>query len=168
MNNFIESFERTEFSDRLQGVLGRSLIIATRFDKMCTNLCKAIKISSILLKEGNTEKTYEKMNEFFKKHMNLNSSINFFMLPKDILSVLLNAKDARNEIVHSLPNAIIIGEDSTDEVSFIEETKKLVGDVVDGDIIISIFTCAYNKDPIPTKEFLDGYKDSVLSWVVEE
>lgn len=41
---FIDDFEKTENSDYLHGVLGRSLIIATRFDSMCTTLSQAMDI----------------------------------------------------------------------------------------------------------------------------
>ena len=32
---FLDDFERTEHSDALHGMLGRALIVATRFDAMC-------------------------------------------------------------------------------------------------------------------------------------
>ena len=167
MDDFIKNFERTEFSDYLHGILGRSLVVATRFDKMCTFLYKAIEIHSTLI-EKKSEDNFEKMNDFFKKHVSLGNSIKLLGLPDDITSTLYKAKDSRNEIVHSLPNTIAIGEDLTDQGLFIEETKKLVSDVVEGDIIISILTCAYNNSPLPVKDFLDKYKYSVLSWVIEE
>ena len=167
MNGFIENFERTEFSDYLHGILGRSLVVATRFDKMCTFLYKALEIYSTLT-EKSSEDNFEKMNAFFKKHVSLGNSIKSLNLPDDITSTLYKAKDSRNEIVHSLPNSIAIGEDTTNQDIFIEETKKLVSDVVEGEIIISILTCAHNDSPLPVKDFLDNYKDSVLSWVIEE
>lgn len=42
MSVFIADFERSENSDQLFGIVGRALVIATRFDSMCKALARAI------------------------------------------------------------------------------------------------------------------------------
>ena len=43
-NIFLTDFEITEYSESIHSILGRSLIIATRFDSMCDVLSKFLKL----------------------------------------------------------------------------------------------------------------------------
>lgn len=46
---FIDDFERTENSDALHAILGRSLIVATRFDAMCKAAALQVDFRKVVL-----------------------------------------------------------------------------------------------------------------------
>lgn len=99
---FIDDFEKTENSDYLHGVLGRSLIIATRFDSMCTTLSQAMDIKLGAFFYTNNEEFKVFYQKIISKYRTLNTSIKTFILPEEIGEILHKARESRNEIAHSL------------------------------------------------------------------
>ena len=103
--NFIYDFERTENSDYLHGVIGRCLIVATRFDAMCTTLADAIKYKELFV---NNDSDFENfVNKISTKYSNLNNSIQGLPIDKNFKVILHEAREARNEIAHSLTKGLI-------------------------------------------------------------
>jgi len=190
---FFEDFERTEYSDFIHGVIGRGLIIATRFDCSCNGLAMAIECRNNGLAMAMAIKTDDFdnfVNKIFSKYRPLNKSINSFELPNDIYTMLHppftsffnkkspndictmlhNARKARNEIAHSLCKGLDGCADvRTDESQFIEEVSRLINDITYGDIVISQLTHIFNKDSVHiSDELVKEYQQDVLNWVVKE
>jgi hypothetical protein len=166
---FIEDFERTENSDYLHGVIGRSLIVATRFDAMCTALSKAIEIKTGAVYLLASDEDFDQfVTQAETKYRTLNSSINSFELPDQISDILHQARKARNEVAHSLTKGLegcIDTKISND--SLIDEVSGLLAKIVDGDIISSVLISNFNDEPILNNVSLEGYKDKIINWVVE-
>lgn len=165
---FIDDFERTENSDALHAILGRSLIVATRFDA----LCKAAAILVDLRKETchMSEEAYKSnlLTKIAEKHRSLNSSINTIALPNDVSVLLRDANEARNAVAHDLTKGLLGCLDiKIDEASFIREVSELIFDLAYGDIVISRTLSILNGDMLPTADFISTYVDRVIKWVVE-
>lgn len=182
---FFEDFERTENSDYLHGVFGRCLVIATRFDSMCVRMSKAIKIKEeIILRsiekihdeldtENNTKETRsdEEFNQLIEKmlskYLSLDKSIQTLNAPENLSEILHTARKSRNEIAHSLTKGLEGCIDSKiDKIMLIKDIEKLIGDIVDGDIIISTINSIFNKDPILNCQSLSQYKKNIIDWVI--
>lgn len=166
---FIEDFERTENSDYLHGVIGRSLIVATRFDAMCTALSKAIEIKTGAVYLLASDEDFDQfVTQVETKYRTLNSSIKSFELPDQMSDILHQARKARNEVAHSLTKGLegcIDTKISND--SLIDEVSGLLAKIVDGDIISSVLISNFNDEPILNNVSLEGYKDKIINWVVE-
>ena len=166
---FIEDFERTENSDFLHGVIGRSLIVATRFDAMCTVLSKAIEIKSGAVYLLHSDEDFDKfVTQVETKYRTLNSSIQSFKLPEQISEILHQARKARNQIAHSLAKGLegCIDTRISNDI-FIDEVSCLLGRIVDGDIISSALMSNFNNEPALNNASLEVYKEKVINWVVE-
>jgi len=174
VHNFIyfDDFERTEFSDEIHAVIGRSLIVATRFDNLCKSLARLIdfKICSVvsnLITEG---EFHEIISKIFEKNKNLNRVIQKFPVDKQAKDMLHDAREARNTIAHSLTIGFegTFDHKSKDEIDeMIGEIKELVRRVIKGDVIISTYISNMNKESILNNCFENSYEDQVIGWVTE-
>jgi hypothetical protein len=109
----------------------------------------------------------------FEKFVSLLKSIeciNGQNLPKDCFDVLKNAKNARNELVHS----VTIGMEGCIETKFSEnieillsKIKKLVNIIAEGDCLISHLITRMNKDDVLTPSGTRSYKANIINWVME-
>lgn len=166
---FIEDFERTEHSDYLHGVIGRGLIVAARFDSMCVTLSMAVDLKrELICSKVSGEDFAAIVNKVTSKYRNLNNSIQSIKQPEEISSILHTAKDARNEIAHSLTKGLEGCIDiKVNESDFIKEISDLIRKVADGDLIISSLVSLFNNESIPNPEYLSNYKDNIINWVIE-
>jgi hypothetical protein len=167
---FINDFERTENSDYIHGVIGRCLIVATRFDSMCVILSLAIEVKMpITISKINDEYFNEVVNEVVSKYRSLNNSIQSLKQPEEISLILYSARDARNEIAHSLTKGLEGCLDlKINNKDYIDEISRLIDKISDGDLIISSLLTLFNSYPSPNPEFLSRYKVNVLNWVIEQ
>lgn len=182
---FFEDFERTENSDYLHGVFGRCLVIATRFDSMCVGMSKAIKIKEELIirqieksfNELNTENTNNKIRtdeefnllieEMISKYISLDNSIKTLNSPKQLSQILHTARKSRNEIAHSLTKGLEGCIDTKIEnIVLLKEIERLIGDIVDGSIMISSIISIFNNEPILNQQSLLQYKQQIIEWVI--
>lgn len=165
---FIDDFERTENSDLLHGVIGRSLIIATRFDSMCTALSMALEVKAGALYLLNSDEGFKQfVTQAESKYRTLNSSIKSFGMPDKISEILHQARKSRNEVAHSLTKGLegcIDTKISNDDL--LNKASALIGNIVNGDIIISILVSTFNNDPILNNTSLEKYKSKVINWVI--
>lgn len=167
---FITDFERTENTDELHGLLGRALIVATRFDSMCNAAAIAFELKAgfaqhAILEEAEYEEYTSKIVEKFRT---LNQNINTLSFLGDISVVLHDARKARNYVAHELAKGLTGCLDSTvNEDKLIKEVSDLIVDIAYGDIAISLTISAFKGDPVPTKEFVASYTDRIVSWVTE-
>lgn len=182
---FFEDFERTENSDYLHGVFGRCLVIATRFDSMCVRMSKAIKIKEEVIirsiakhlneldtenkiKEIQSDEEFNQLiDKIISKYITLDKSIQTLGLPAQLSTKLYEAKKSRNEIVHSLTRDLEGCIDiKIDKNLLLKNIEKLIGDIVDGDTIISMLTSIFNKEPTLNSKSLSEYKEEIINWVI--
>jgi len=80
---------------------------------------------------------------------------------------LHRAREPRNEISHSLTKGL---EKCIDikiyDLTLTNQIKRLITNIIDSDIIISILTNDFNKNPNSTIQTLEKYKNKVLNWVI--
>ncbi|ENU83974.1 hypothetical protein F974_00959 [Acinetobacter sp. CIP 102159] len=164
--NFIDDFERTENSDYLHGVIGRCLIVATRFDAMCTTLADAIKYKELFV---NNDSDFENfVNKISTKYSNLNNSIQGLPIDKNFKVILHEAREARNEIAHSLTKGLIGCIDNVDNKLFFDKVSSLIYYIAKADFIISKLTSIFNGEPILNQYFQENYCQKNVFWVVEK
>lgn len=162
---FVDDFEITENTEELHAILGRCIIIATKFDNLCDHAAKFLglkKIYSSLLSDAEFE---ECVNAILCKFSTLNGSINSLPLESSEKDVLHNARRARNEIAHNLSIGMTGCLDTKiDEFFFKEKVSLLVANVASGDFLISKILSILSGDPMPiyTEKF---YQDRVICWV---
>lgn len=175
---FMSDFERTENSDHIHGVIGRALIIGTRFEGLCNSYARCFEYKSFLsMRSIMEDEAYfadyiKDINDRINKFQNLNSSINKIVKPdSDISNILHKARKARNTIAHSLTSSLDACADlRINNQAFIEDVTNLISDIADGDILISTLITLSNKDDLFPRHITDpsGYKDNIINWVTEE
>lgn len=165
---FIDDFRRTENSDALHAILGRALIVATRFDALCKAVALQVdfrKDICLLAEDAYRDSLLAKIAE---KHRSLSSSINALTFPDDISVLLRDANTARNAVAHDLTKGLTGCLDTKiDESSFIREVSELMFDLAYGDVVISRTISMLNGEMLPRAELISSYVDRVIRWVVE-
>ena len=167
---FITDFERTENSDELHAILGRALIIATRFDSMCEAAATGLELKKGIVSTASmTESEYSGyLQKITSKYRTLNGNIKSIGLPEDISVVLHDARKARNTVAHDLSKGLEGCLDTKiDELGFVRQVSELMIDIAYGDIAISYIVSLFNRDPCPNSRFISSYKDRIVQWVVE-
>lgn len=167
---FIEDFERTENSDEIFGVIGRALVIATRFDSMCKNLARAIDLKFPALLRGISDNDFDSLVEkVLKKSSTLDASIKNLELPDEISVILHDARKARNAVAHDLAVGLEGCIDTKiDKDSFLREVSEYMFDLAHGDVLISILIHEFNGEEPIRSELIPAYKDEIVRWVTEK
>ena len=171
---FQDEFERTEFTDEIHGILGRILILSTRYDSHCKTLARIFKykdqiLISTLLPDDDRKELYEKVSSDFR---NLNRAIQSLPIYKtgDISDILDNARLSRNDLIHTVSLGLEGLLDLTEKQQIndtLSNIESLLRDLIRGDIIISACLSAYNREPILKNFFEKSYEDKVVKWVME-
>jgi hypothetical protein len=165
---FIDDFERTEHSDALHGVLGRALVIATRFDGMCKAAALQIEFRGAT-DLGDEEVRSLLLDKIAEKHRTLNSSIKALGLPKDVSILLHDANRARNVVAHDLAKGAYGCLDTKiDRASLIQEVSELMFDIAHGDVVVCQLIGKLNGEPSPRADVVSTYVERVIGWVVDE
>lgn len=167
---FIEDFERTEHSDEIFGIIGRALVIATRFDSMCKALACAMNLKFPARLKAISDYDFDSLAEIIlKKHDTLHKSINGLDFPDDISVILHDARKARNTIAHDLAIGMEGCIDSKiDEEEFLKEVSEYMFDLTHGDLLISMLMQEFNGESPMRPELVPSYKDKIVSWVIEK
>lgn len=162
---FIGDFEITENTEELHAILGRSLIIATRFDKLCDHTAKFIDIKQSFAILSESDEFDDYVNKLFNKFSTLNDNIKSLPLGQPEKDILHNARIARNEIAHSLTIGLTGCLDTKiDEHNFKAQVSNLVSKVAAGDYLISTLLSILNKDHLPI--YTDSYYiQKIIDWV---
>jgi len=173
MQNFtyFSDFERTKFTDDIHGVLGRSLIVATRFDNLCKSLARFIDYKTVaIVKTIITDDEYgEIVNKILGHHTNLNRVIKGLPIDNEIKEILHKAREARNSIAHSLAiglEGVFDFKEKNEIDGLIDNIKKLIEHIIKGDVIISAYISTMNKESIPACLFEKTYEEQVVDWVI--
>jgi len=169
-NIFIQEFERTDNTDKLHAILGRALIVATRFD----SICKQAALHNGLKKEigiylvNDDEARSRVLQSVADKHRTLSLRIQSLLLPKDVSALLDDARKARNAIAHELSEGLTGCLDfKINEGELIKRVYDLVLSLAYGDVVISQVMSVLNNEPQPRADFLSSYVNNVTRWVIE-
>lgn len=167
---FIMDFERTENSDELHGIFGRTRIVATRFDSMCEAAAIMIKIKASWVGKAVCRDVEYKdfVSKLTERRAALNSNIQALGLPGEVSEMLHSAREARNCVAHELTRGKVGCLDGeVNENNLIREISELVEKIVYGDIVISVLLSKQNNDPLPINYSIEEYKEKVIKWVIE-
>ncbi len=165
---FIDDFELTENTEELHAILGRCLILATRFDNLCDHVTKFMKIKEARLALLSEEGFTKFVNSIFIKFPNLNRNINSLPVEQEVKNVLHVAREARNEVAHSLSIGMTGCLDmNVDENDFKSQVSSLIMDIAAGDYLISAILSVLNKESVPNYTEND-YKRKIIEWILGE
>lgn len=163
----MDSFERTEYSDEIHGILGRALVYCCRFE----GLCKSVSMLQHLKFDPQTfesKSDYEKIiRKIYSK--TLQKAIESIFPGAIEPEVFERARKARNKIAHESS----LGFDrcldqlpKEDVASTIENLKLMVTAIAEADYILSLIASVQTHEPLPTFKS-DRYVAKVLKWVFE-
>lgn len=174
MNTIFQGeFERTEFSDEIHGILGRVLILSTRYDSHCKALAtiynyKYQVLFSSLLPDSERNEFYGKLSSDFR---NLNRAIQSLPIYRDndISGILDKSRCSRNSLIHGATLGYEGLFDLVDKKKFegmLNNVEILLRDLIKGDVIISACLSIHNKEPISPSFFEKCYEDKIVNWVM--
>lgn len=169
MTMFIEDFERSENSDEIFAVIGRALVIATRFDSTCKALARATDLKLHAYYGRVSDEDFDALAErILKRYSALNDSINKLCLPDDLSTVLHDARKARNEIAHDLAIGMEGCLDANLNVQeFMKTLSVCVKTLAYGDALASMVLQRFNGDRSVHSEFINTYMNKIVHWVME-
>lgn len=164
---FFDTFEVSEFTEHLHAIIGRALIIATRFENSVRILSTLLdlKANTYIL---NSEEDLERLRVAIEKN-NLAKNIKNLPISSDkIDSILKNAREGRNYIAHEVakgfdqPIDFINDENLSD---YLLDIHNAVNNIARGDCEISLLISHFTHEQIPTNAFLLEYPEVVAEWV---
>jgi hypothetical protein len=164
----LDDFERTENTDELHAILGRALVVATKFDSNCKTAALQIQLieSASSGQINDLSLLLECLVEKYEGQT-LSSSIKALKL-REASVLLVDAKDARNAVAHDLAKGLTGCLDTRlNEEVFVKEVADLMFDIAHGDITISHILSALNDETPLRPEFIEAYIQRVIQWVVE-
>jgi len=169
---FLEDFDRSEFTDNIQAIIGRSLILATRFDSKCLELRRATHIEEAIhsFEPPDVEALSKFVSDLYSNDMNLFNTIKSFGFSVDFNEVLHKARLARNDIAHNLCRDLtgcIESKELTGADDLVDNISRLSKDMIEGDALVSMIISIVLKEPLPRYEYIDSYKRQLLEWVIE-
>jgi hypothetical protein len=165
---FLDDFERTENTDELHAILGRALVVATKFDSNCKSAALQIQLIEFA-SSGQINDLSLLLERLAEKYQGqtLSSSIKALKL-REASVLLVDAKDARNAVAHDLAKGLTGCLDTRlNEEAFVKEVADLMFDIAHGDITISHILSALNDETPLRPEFIETYVQRVVQWVVE-
>ena len=168
MTMFIEDFERSENSDEVFAIIGRALVIATRFDSMCKALARSADLKLHALYEKISDDDFEDFTDkIIKKYSTLDKSINRLCLPDDLSTTLHDARKARNEIAHDLAIGMEGCLDTKLNMQdFLANLSACIKHLAHGDALISVLLRQFNGDDSIRPEFVNAYVNRISRWVI--
>ncbi|MDM3220341.1 hypothetical protein OGV71_01095 [Citrobacter sp. Cf088] len=163
---FLDDFEVTENTEELHSILGRSLVISTRFDSLCDQTLKFLDFKSSLSVLLPEKEFKEYVDILFSKFSTLNSNINGLIIDDSYKSILHEARKARNEIAHSVGKGLTGCLDGkVDEEKFKSYLSNLIYRIADGDFVISTILSVINHDQVPN--YKQGqYQKKIVNWTL--
>lgn len=167
----INDFDRSINSDQLQAVIGRALIVATKFDFECKRAAEFYKIKQEPRPAPAPEMILilgDKIKNLFPRVTVLGNATQILGKQDDVKTVLKNAIDARNYIAHELCINRTGCLDSLEESDFIKDLSERVSSIALADYLVSAVLCILNQEAFSYGVGADAYVNKVVSWVVEK
>jgi len=164
---FMSDFVRTEWSDGHFGMLGRALVIATRFEASVRSLAVLVDLKAApeaLESEELIDRLIEAAWErrLFKdlKHLGLDKD--------EVGDTLKAARLARNEVAHEITLGLDRCLDLLPTAAVIDlgrDVRALVQALAKGDRTVCALLTVVTNDHRPSREFLQSYPDRIEQWV---
>lgn len=169
MTMFIEDFERSENSDEIFAIIGRALVIATRFDLTCKALARAADLKLHAFYGTISDEDFDDLAEkVLKKYSTLDKSINRLCLPHDLSTILHDARKARNEIAHDLAIGMEGCLDAKVNMQdFLGTLSVCIKKLAHGDALTSMLLQQFNGDCSIHPKFINTYVNRISHWVIE-
>ncbi|HCE2934281.1 TPA: hypothetical protein NGV36_004479 [Vibrio parahaemolyticus] len=165
---FLDDFEITENTQELQAVLGRCLIIATRFDHLCDHTSKYLELKNLFTTGADDQKFEDYSIELIGKFRTLYKNIESLPINGDLKHTLHAARGARNEIAHSLTIGLTGCLDTKiDESNYKSHVAQIIQKVAAGDYAISVILSVLNNEPL-LEQSSNEYQGKVVNWVLGE
>ncbi|WP_210464348.1 hypothetical protein [Vibrio crassostreae] len=160
---FLTDFEITETTEFFHAVLGRCLIVATRFDSLCDHTCLVTRF-----KIG--ELSLSVLKDEVVKFRTLASNIHK-MFPQDMFPELFDifdeARIARNSIAHGLCKGLTGCIDTkVTDLEFIQMVQEVIKPIALADCWISYFLSKLNQEPLLQIK-PENYQKKILNWVLD-
>lgn len=167
---FMDDFERTEYSDGYHGVVGRALIIATRFEHNARAMSAIVGVKEDpgILSSG--RKVQEFIGRMDKRPLAQHLK-DYGMFEADLFPVLDRGRLARNYLVHEATNGLDRKLDYMDECfasELVEDIADNVRNVAEADCLICLILSVVTNEHLPNREFLEVYPVHVVHWVVDQ
>ncbi len=163
---YLDDFEITENTEELQAILGRCLIVATRFDHLCDHTSKYLELKNSFVMVVDRQKFEDYATELIGKFRALYKNIESLPIADDVKDILHAAREARNEIAHSLAIGLTGCLDTKiDENYFKSHITRLIREVAAGDYAISVILSLLSKEPL-LQQSSEDYQDNVVNWVL--
>ncbi|HCI5735007.1 TPA: hypothetical protein NPO28_001718 [Klebsiella variicola subsp. variicola] len=160
---FLTDFEITETTEFFHAVLGRCLIVATRFDSLCDHAC-------VLTRFKSGELSLSELEEEVVKFRTLASNIHK-IVPKDMLPELFDifdkARIARNSIAHGLCKGLTGCIDTkVTDLDFIQMVQEVIEPMALADYWISYYLSKLNQEPLLQIK-PENYQNNFLKWALD-
>jgi hypothetical protein len=162
-DTFLTDFEITETTEFFHAVLGRCLIVATRFDSLCDHACVLISFKSGELSLSELE---EELIKFRTLASNIKKIVPQGTLP-ELFDVFDKARIARNSIAHDLCKGLTgcIDTKLTD-LELIQMVQEVIDPIALADYWILYYLSKLNREPLP-KTIPENYQKNYLNWVLD-
>jgi len=153
-------------------VLGRALFTAQHFEMNCRAIAGFLYMREETTLHGSSvldgPAFQKKIGQFWRTSLggHVNDLIEQHVLSADAAPLFQAAREARNEIAHNV--AMDISERLDSELDQrLDYVLELVRKIAAADKVASAIIHILNKDPLPTRTFLESYEDLVVTWVKE-
>ncbi|OED66734.1 hypothetical protein A165_05945 [Vibrio tasmaniensis ZS-17] len=159
---FLTDFEITETTDCFHAILGRSLIVATRFDSLCHHACVLIRFKSRDLPLSELE-----VFKFRALARNIQKIVPKGTLP-ELFNIFDKAKDARNSIAHELCKGMTGCIDTkVTDLEFCQMVRDVIEPIAIADYWISYYLSIANEEPL-LQTTSAAYSQRIVNWVLDE
>jgi len=152
-------------------VLGRALYTAQHLEMNCRAIVGFIHIRLSVMGSGSevldSPELLSQIEQLWKKTLGQNIRIlkdyNFF--DENLMRILEEATDARNEIAHKVTMGI---DERTDfeSINIFDDIKPLIRKIATADKFISGLLHFLNREPLPTPHYFKYYENQVTDWVL--
>jgi hypothetical protein len=143
---------------------GKALALATRFEANCIALDVMISLKS---SDGSPLASERALADFVGKlwEKTLGSHIDRLFKESDIFPILTNARKARNAVAHELMLGFEYWHEPGKLRSFLSILRELVHEIALGELLVSTFLAALNKETLPSPGALSALPMLYEQWV---
>ena len=171
---FDMEFERTEFSDETYSVIGRALTYAQKFEGDCKALRLLLEEVSGSMRSADLFEDEESFKEFVVRlhdqtlYAQVRAISKRLQLPGDIEGILQAARSRRNAIAHEICLGIQ-GDIESDggQQRVVQDIAAATRRIAEAHVVVLVGICELTDKSLPTKKYLDAYRDRVVQWVCD-
>lgn len=166
---FLDDFEITENTEFFHSIIGRCLILSSRFESLCKDLYIRINMPLEIIKSYLNKEKDQNFSENLLKYKPLNNilkNIEPYINSEELNQLFQDAKKARNDIAHefcvNLSGCIDL---KVTNDSFYKRVEELIKPIIRADYYLSTILHYFNKDGISLA--FNIYHNNVVEWVFD-